>query len=183
MDTWIYIAGAAALVTNFFAYRADSVNSYRLISALAFAFLSAHFYMQDALAGAIGVGIGSIRNLVAIRYNQPGIIIVFVAATVGFCLWEWLVLDHPATLFIAYASALIFTIGSIILTSATSIRRWFIAAEALGLLYALLVGSWLGALFNVSNLTSIGVKLHADQRKTKKGRDKYEKKNARGARC
>lgn len=166
MDKWIYLAGAAALITNFFAYRAESVNTYRLISALAFAFLSTHFYLQGALAGAIGVGIGSIRNLVAMRYNQPSIVVLFFAATVGFCLWEWLVLAHPVTLFVAYASALIFTIGSIVLKSATSIRRWFIAAEALGLLYALLVGSSLGALFNASNLTSIAVKLGTERRNT-----------------
>lgn len=168
MEIWIYIAGAAALVTNFFAYRSESVNTYRLISAIAFAFLSAHFFLQGAMAGAIGVAIGSIRNLVAIRYNHISIVLLFVAATVGFCLWEWLVLGNPLILFIAYASTLIFTIGSIVLKSATSIRRWFVVAETLGLLYAFMAGSVLGALFNLSNLTSIIVKLSAERKASQK---------------
>lgn len=164
MDIWIYLTGAAALITNFFAYRAGSINSYRLISALAFVLLSTHFFLQGALAGAIGVAIGAVRNVVALRYNNPAVVVLFVTVAVGFCLWEWLVLRSPLILFIAYGSTLIFTIGSIVLNSATSVRRWFISAELLGLVYACLVGSGLGALFNISNLTSIGIKLLTERR-------------------
>ncbi|RUO44076.1 hypothetical protein CWE15_02565 [Aliidiomarina taiwanensis] len=163
MEYWIYITGGLAVLTNFIAYRAGTINKYRVIAALALAFLSLHFFLQEALAGAIGIGIGAIRNLVAVRYTNRLVLVVFVAATLGFCLWEWLYLHNPVSLFIAYASALIFTVGAIVLTHVQAIRRWFIVAELLGLLYAFIVGSGLGMLFNLSNLTSIVTKMRSEQ--------------------
>src|SRR5690554_2727558 len=117
LDYWIYITGGLAVLTNFIAYRAGTVNKYRVTAALALALLSLHFYLQGALAGAVGIGIGTLRNLVAVRYTNKVILTLFVGATLGFCLWEWLVLNNPASLFIAYASALIFTVGAIVLTN------------------------------------------------------------------
>ncbi|RTE87792.1 YgjV family protein [Lysobacter sp. N42] len=167
MDVWIYILGGLALVTNFIAYRAASANRYRIIAAFALGFLSAHFFLQGALAGGIALGIGSIRNIVSLRYTQKPVLYIFVLINIGFCLWEWLVLQSSAILFIAYASALIFTVGTIVLQSATRIRQWFILAESLGLIYAALVGSVFGVLFNISNLTSIVVTLWRDHQKAK----------------
>lgn len=159
MDTWVYVLGALALVTNFIAYRAESADRYRIISALALAFLSGHFFLQGALAGGIGLALGSVRNIVSLKYTQKPVLYAFVLINIGFCLWEWLVLQSPAILFIAYASALVFTVGTIVLSNTTKIRQWFILAEVLGLLYAALVGSIFGVLFNISNLTSIVAKL------------------------
>lgn len=168
MNFSIEILGALALITNFIGYRQDTVNRYRLVSAMALAFLSWHFFLLGAMAAGIGLALGAIRNIVALKYRQRWILYLFVLLNVLFCLWEWFVLDNSALLFIAYASSLIFTVGSIALESAVSIRRWFILAEALGLLYAILVGSVFGVLFNVSNLTSILLKLRSDA----KGRSK-----------
>ncbi|MCC5856486.1 MAG: YgjV family protein [Idiomarina sp.] len=165
MEPWIVLTGLLALVTNFIAYRSESANWYRFISAVALAFLSAHFFMQGAMAGGIGLAIGSIRNIVALRYTQPLVLVLFVLANIVFCLWEWLVLQNSAILFIAYASSLIFTVGTIVLKTAAAIRRWFILAEILGLIYAALIGSIFGVLFNLSNLTSIVLKLRDDKRK------------------
>ena len=121
--------------------------------------------MQGALAGGIGLAIGSIRNIVSLRYTQTPVLVGFVFINVAFCIWEWLVLESPAILFIAYASALVFTVGTIVLKSAEAIRKWFIVAELLGLIYAALVGSVFGVLFNISNLTSIVVKLVQESKK------------------
>ncbi|CUS49073.1 MAG: Bacterial inner membrane protein [Idiomarinaceae bacterium HL-53] len=166
MDVWVYLLGAGALIVNFIAYRAETANNYRIISALALGLLSAHFFMQGALAGGIGLAIGSIRNIVSLRYTQTPVLVGFVFINVAFCIWEWLVLESPAILFIAYASALVFTVGTIVLKSAEAIRKWFIVAELLGLIYAALVGSVFGVLFNISNLTSIVVKLVQESKKT-----------------
>lgn len=167
MEIWITLTGLLALVANFIAYRAESANGYRLIAALALALLSSHFFMQGALAGGIALGIGAIRNIVAMKYTRKRVLFAFVAVNIGFCLWEWLYLGNSAILFIAYASALIFTVGTIVLTSASAIRRWFIVAEFLGLIYAAFIGSIFGVLFNLSNLVSIALKLISDRRLAK----------------
>ena len=65
---------------------------------------------------------------------------------------------------VVYASSLIFTVGSIVLQDANQIRRWFVLAEMLGLIFALSVGSIFGSIFNISNLFSIGLKLWQERR-------------------
>jgi len=162
-EIWVHLLGALALITNFIAYRQLTVNRYRVVSAVALAFLSVHFFLLGAMAAGIGLAIGSVRNIVALRYRQPSILMLFLVVNVAFLLWEWLILQNPPILFIAYASSLIFTVGSIVLTSAVSIRRWFILAELLGLVYAALVMSPFGVLFNISNLTSIFLQLRKDK--------------------
>jgi predicted membrane protein len=78
-------------------------------------------------------------------------------------------LNHSWTIVIAYVSSLIFTVGSISLTSAKMIRQWFIFAEILGFIYAVMVGSVFGTVFNVTNLISILFTLYQDmKRKDKK---------------
>ena len=64
---------------------------------------------------------------------------------------------------LAYSSSLIFTIGSIKLNEPDLIRRWFLLAELLGLMYSVLVGSVSGTVFNIVNLTSILLKLLQDK--------------------
>lgn len=164
MDYALYVFGALALITNFIGYRQNTINRYRLVSAFALAFLGTHFFMLGALAAALSLWLGAIRNIVAMRYRQPWILYLFVFLNIAFCLFEWFILNNSPLLFIAYASALIFTVGSIVLTTAASIRRWFVLAEALGLIYAVAVGSVFGVLFNISNFTSIFIKMRSDRR-------------------
>ncbi len=166
MDNHIIIAeafGAIAVVFNFIGYRQQDINRYRLISAIALAAVSTHFFMLEALAAGIGTALACVRNLIAMRYRGNGILAVFVVLNVAFFCYEWGVLDSPWIIIIAYSSSMIFTVGSIILTNAVQIRRWFIFAEALGLIYAVLVGSIFGTIFNISNLCSIFYILYRDR--------------------
>lgn len=164
MDYAVHIFGALALVVNFIGYRQETVNRYRFVSAFALAFLSIHFFLLGAMAAGIGLAIGAVRNIVAMRSQSVAVLLVFVLLNILFCFWEWFVLNNSATLFVAYTASLIFTVGSIVLKSATSIRRWFIVAESLMLVYAVLMGSVFGILFNLSNLTSIFLKLRSDKK-------------------
>ncbi|RUO81210.1 hypothetical protein CWI84_00115 [Idiomarina tyrosinivorans] len=151
--------GAAALVVNFIGYRQNTADRYRIVAALALALLSTHWFLLDAMAAGIVCAIASVRNIVALRYHGRWTLAAFVLLNVGFFIWEWRVYGADLPLFIAYASAFVFTVGSIVLNNATQIRRWFIVAESLGLIYALLIGSVSGSLFNIVNLTSILTKL------------------------
>lgn len=164
MEFALYLFGALALLTNFIGYRQNTVNRYRLVSAFALAFLSIHFFILGAMAAGISLALGAVRNIVAMKYRQRWILYLFVLLNIAFCLFEWFVLQNSALLFIAYASALVFTVGSIVLESAASIRRWFIVAELLGLVYAVAVGSVFGIVFNISNLTSILLKMYHEKR-------------------
>jgi hypothetical protein len=160
--------GALAVVLNFIGYRQNDVNRYRFISALALASVSTHFFMLGATAAGIGCLLACIRNIVAMRYRSHSVVLLFVAANIGFLLFEWFGLGNGWIILIAYSSSLIFTVGSIVLQDAVRIRQWFILAEILGLVYALLVGSIFGSVFNISNLISILVKLKQDKTQIKK---------------
>ncbi|RUO36429.1 YgjV family protein [Aliidiomarina sanyensis] len=165
MDIWIHIFGAAALITNFIGYRQDTVNGYRFVVAFALAFLSVHFFLLGAMAAGIGLAIGAVRNIVAMRYQSVPVLLIFVGLNVFFCLVEWFVFKNSPILFIAYTASLIFTVGSVILKSADTIRKWFIVAETMMLCYAFLIFTPFGMLFNISNLTSIFLKLRSDKRR------------------
>lgn len=164
MDYALYLFGALALIFNFIGYRQNTVNRYRLVSAFALAFLSCHFFLLGAMAAGITLALGAVRNIVAMKYRQRWILYLFVLLNILFCLWEYFIVGHSALLFIAYASSLLFTVGSIVLESASSIRRWFVVAELLGLIYAIAVGSIFGILFNISNLTSIITKMLSERK-------------------
>ncbi|WP_100658176.1 YgjV family protein [Alteromonas flava] len=151
--------GAVAVILNFIGYRQNEINHYRFISALALASVSTHFFLLGAMAAGIGCMLASIRNIVAMRYRHNGILYLFIALNIGFLCYELFVLKHGLMILVAYASSLIFTVGSIVLQNATQVRRWFVLAEVLGLIYALSVGSIFGSVFNISNLFSIGLKL------------------------
>ncbi len=167
MDKHIIIAeafGAIAVVFNFIGYRQQDINRYRLISAFALAAVSTHFFMLDALAAGIGTAMACVRNLIAMHYRGNGVLALFVVLNIAFFSYEWGVLDSPWIIIIAYSSSMIFTVGSIVLSNAAQIRRWFIFAEGLGLVYAILVGSIFGTIFNISNLCSIFYVLFKDRR-------------------
>lgn len=164
MDYLLHILGALALVTNFIGYRQNTINRYRFISAIALALLSWHFFLLGGTAAGITLALGAIRNIVALKYRQRWILYLLVLINSAFCAWEWFVLGNSALLFFSYAAALIFTVGSIVLQSAASVRRWFILAECLGFIYAAAVGSAFGILFNISNLTSIFLKMRSDRK-------------------
>lgn len=153
--------GAVAVVLNFIGYRQTNVDRYLLISAFALSALSVHFFVLDAMAAGIGTLLASVRNFIAIKHRSNAILFFFVAVNVGFLAYEWFVLDHSWIIFIAYASSLIFTVGSLVIRDVRIIRKVFIVAEGLGLVYAVLVGSLFGTVFNVSNLFSILSKIRA----------------------
>ncbi|WP_051275601.1 YgjV family protein [Aestuariibacter salexigens] len=155
--------GALAVVLNFIGYRQNDVNRYRFISALALASVSTHFFLLGAMAAGIGCLLASVRNIIAMRYRSYGVLWFFVAANLAFLAYEWFALQHGWLILVAYASSLIFTVGSIVLQDATRIRQWFIVAEVLGLIYAVMVGSIFGSVFNISNLASIVIKLRQDR--------------------
>lgn len=164
MMLWIAEAfGALAVVLNFIGYRQNDVNQYRLYSAIALASVSTHFFMLGAMAAGIGCLLACIRNIVAMRYRSKEILYLFMATNIAFFCYEWFGLDHPWYILFSYVSSLIFTVGSIVLQNAMRIRQWFILAESLGLVYALIVGSIFGSVFNVSNLVSIAIKLYQEK--------------------
>jgi hypothetical protein len=162
------VFGAIAVVFNFIGYRQSDINRYRFISAIALLSVSIHFFLIGAMAAGIGCMLACIRNIVAIKYRGLLVLIAFVTANFCFFFYELLWLDHSWIIVIAYASSLIFTIGSISLTSAKMIRQWFILAEVLGLIYAITVGSIFGTIFNVTNLLSIFYTLYQDAAAEKK---------------
>lgn len=151
--------GAVAVVLNFIGYRQFNVDKYLLISAFALAALSVHFFMLDAMAAGIGTLLASARNLIAIKHRSRIILFFFIAINMGFLAYEWFVLQHDWIIFVAYTSSLIFTIGSLVIRDTHTIRKVFLIAETLGLIYAISVGSIFGTVFNVSNLISIVSKL------------------------
>lgn len=160
--------GVAALVLNFIAYRQPSANRYRLISAIALGSLSVHFFMIDAMAGSIVTGIAFFRNLIALRWQGPWVLWSFVGVNIAFLLYEIMFPQGGQAVYwalaLAYSSSIIFTVGSIKLNDPDLIRRWFLVAEVLGLMYSVLVGSVSGTVFNIVNLTSILLKLLQDKR-------------------
>ena len=163
MLLWLAEAlGALAVVLNFIGYRQNDVNQYRFFSALALASVSAHFFMLGAMAAGIGCLLACIRNFVAMRYRSKEILYLFMDSNIGFFCYEWFGLDHPWYILFSYVSSLIFTVGSIVLQNAMRIRQWFIVAELLGLVYAVIVGSIFGSIFNISNLFSILLKLYQE---------------------
>ena len=159
--------GALAVVINFIGYRQNDINRYRVISALALLSVGIHFFLLGAMAAGIGCFLACARNIVSLRYQNGFVVGLFVAINFGFLAYEWFLLNHHWNIFIAYASSIIFTIGTFVLKDITRIRQWFILAEVLGLIYSLLVGSIFGSVFNISNLISIFVKLLQDNRHKK----------------
>jgi len=160
--------GAAAVVLNFIGYRQQDINRYRFISALALLAVSTHFFLIDAIAAGISCALACARNIIAMRHRGIQILVFFIAANLGFFIYEWFFLGSSWIILFAYSSSILFTVGSIILTSAVRIRQWFIAAESLGLVYTVLVGSIFGTVFNVTNLCSIFYTLYTDKRKQQK---------------
>lgn len=156
--------GLLALIANFIAYRQTTANRYRIVSACALSALSVHFFMLGAVAGGVVTAMAVVRNVIALRWRGSIVLWGFVAINFIFFGWE-LTNQEPLTpLLLAYTSSIIFTVGSIVLNDPTSIRRWFLLAELLGLAYAIVVGSVSGTVFNIVNLTSIILKLLQDRR-------------------
>lgn len=171
LTTYAEVFGAIAVVLNFIGYRQQDINRYRFISALALASVSTHFFLLgNAEAAGIGCALASIRNIIAIKYRGYVVLSFFIAANLAFLAYEWFLLDSAWIILFAYISSLIFTVGSVTLTSALRIRQWFILAELLGLTFAILVGSVFGTVFNITNLCSIFYTLYSDQRKANKAK-------------
>lgn len=156
--------GISALILNFIAYRQESANRYRVVSALALAALSIHFAIIGALAGSIVTGMAVIRNIIALRWQGPIVLWGFVLLNVVLAGYEFSIGTELLPLLAAYTSSIIFSVGSIRLNDPEQIRRWFIVAESLGLAYAIMVGSIEGIIFNLFNLGSIILKLLQNRR-------------------
>lgn len=143
------------------------MNRYRIVSGIAVLSLGIHFGLIGAMAASIACILSFVRNLVAIRYQNVGVVILFVALNIGFWAYEWFYLGHGWLIFIAYGSSIIFTVGTIVLKTPASMRRWFIIAESLGLVYAVLVSSIFGTVFSICNLLSIFIKQYQERRRDK----------------
>ena len=153
------LIGACALGFNIVAYRQNEMARYLIFSCFSMACLSLHFYLLEAFAAAIGCGLAALRNAVALKSRASWVVVVFVTLNISAMLIEYFVLKHGALLFLAYCSGFIFTVGSIVITQVEVMRRWFLVAEALGCLYAVIVGSVFGTIFNVVNMTNIIIKM------------------------
>lgn len=160
--------GALAVIVNFIGYRQNDVNRYRLISGIALVSVGIHFFLIDAMAAGIACFLAFTRNMIAMRTQHVSVVVVFVLIHIGFLAWEWFWLQHSWIIFVAYGSSIIFTVGSVALKSAESIRRWFVLAELLGLMYSVLVGSLFGTLFNTTNLISIFIKELQERKRRQK---------------
>lgn len=178
--------GVIAVIINVISYRQHDMNRYRLVSAIALSFLALHFFLLDAISGAIVLLISVIRNIMAMRWQTVSLAILFAGLTIGFGLLEWFYVPmlqtwfsalattvgapewqyvaQPWTMLFAYLSAVIFAVGTILIRNTTQLRKCFLLAESLGLVYALSVGSVLGTVFNVFNLISIVFTLYQDSR-------------------
>ena len=157
------LIGASALAFNIVAYRQNDMARYLIFSGCSMACLSVHFYLLEAFAAAIGCGLAGLRNAVALKSRASWVVVLFVSLNMAAMLIEYFVLKHSALLFLAYASGLIFTVGSIMITQVTLMRRWFLFAEGLGCLYAVIVGSVFGTIFNLVNITNIVSKMRTTQ--------------------
>lgn len=151
--------GAVAVVVNFISYRQNDINRYRLISAVALGFLCVHFYLLGAMAAAVVLFLSSFRNLLAMRWQNMWMVHGFLLVNFAFWAYELFWLSNPWYVSVAYGSSVIFIVGSILIQQATLMRKWFVLAELMGLIYCLLVGSIFGTVFNTLNLVSILYKL------------------------
>jgi len=131
---------------------------------MALALLSVHFYLLDAMAASVVLGLSCIRNLMALRWQNIPLVILFVTLNLGFFCYEWFWLNNGWQILIAYSSALIFIVGTILIRDTRIIRKWFLLAETMGLCYALLVGSIFGSVFNLANIISILFKQFRERR-------------------
>ncbi|GEA13497.1 YgjV family protein [Alteromonas sp. KUL49] len=156
--------GAVAVVLNFIGYRQRHVDRYLIWSACALACVSTHFFMLGAMAAGVGTMLACIRNVVALKYRGKRVVSIFIASNLCFFAYEWFVLNHDAMILVAYASSLIFTVGSIMIRDTVLMKRWFLLAEFLGLVYALSVGSIFGTIFNISNMASIFISMYKSRK-------------------
>ncbi|MDG1122407.1 MAG: YgjV family protein [Glaciecola sp.] len=159
-NVWVAEAfGFSAILFNIVGYRSNNMRSYLILSGGAMLCLSAHFFMLDAMAAGIGCGLAAIRNAVTLAVRGTWVLVLFISLSIGFFIYEWVILQHGYIILLAYTSSFIFTAGSILFTDVALMRRWFIFAESIGLVYALAVGSIFGSVFNTVNLCSIAIKM------------------------
>lgn len=159
-NVWIAEAfGLGAIMFNIVGYRSNNMRRYLFLSGGAMLCLSTHFFLLGAMAAGIGCGLAAIRNAVTLAVRGTWVLVLFISLNIGFFIYEWVILEHGYLIILAYTSSFIFTAGSILFTDVALMRRWFIFAESIGLVYALAVGSIFGSVFNAVNLTSIVVKM------------------------
>ncbi len=153
-----------AMLINFWAYRQTLVNRYRLISGIAMVCLGTHFLLLDAMAAAVGCYLAFARNLISMRTQNRNIVILFVILNVLFLLYELFVLDHGLFILLAYTASIIFTVGTFVLSSAQMMRKVFLVAVLLNLIYAIYVGSVMGTLGIVIGITGITTKMWQERK-------------------
>lgn len=116
-------------------------------------------FLLGAMAAGIGCGLAAMRNAVTLVVRGTWVLVLFISLSIGFFIYEWVILQHGYLIILAYTSSFIFTAGSILFTDVALMRRWFIFAESIGLVYALAVGSIFGSVINTVNLCSIAFKM------------------------
>ncbi|MDC0602890.1 YgjV family protein [Aliiglaciecola sp.] len=162
---WIAESFAAmAMLINFVAYRQTNINRYRLISGLAMICLGTHFLLLDALAAAIGCYLAFFRNLISMRIQTIDVVVVFVCINLAFFTFELVVLQNSLFILLAYTASIIFTVGTFLISSAHRIRQYFLIAESLNLVYAIIVGSLIGTLGIVVSILGIVSKIWQERR-------------------
>ena len=159
-NVWIAEAfGFGAIIFNLVGYRSNNMRRYLYLSGGAMLCLSTHYFLLGAMAAGIGCGLAALRTAVTLAVRGPWVLVLFISLNIGFFIYEWVILEHGYIILLAYTSAFIFTAGSIMFTDIAVMRRWFIFAESIGLVYALAVGSIFGSVFNTVNLCSIAFKM------------------------
>ena len=131
------------------------MQHYRIFSGIAMLLLSTHYFMIGGLAAAIGCGLAVVRNIVSLRYNSWLVTGSFVAINIILMSWQFFYLEDSYNIFLAYAASIIFTIGTLRFTCVNKMRKAFISAEALSIVYAVLVGSIFGTVYSVLNISII----------------------------
>lgn len=155
IDAAIESLAILALGANIYAYRQHLVQRYRIYSGLAMMLLSLHFFFLEAYAAGIGCGLAMIRNIVALRFNGWLCTGLFLAVNLLCFAYEWFVLHHGSEIIIAYTVSVIFTIGTLRIHQATQLKKLFLGAELLSIVYCVIIGSIFGSVYGLFNAAVI----------------------------
>ncbi len=147
------VIALGALCCNIAGYRQHCMQSFRVYTCFAMALLSTHFFLIDALAASIGCGLAVIRNIVSLRYNNWTITAVFVILNLAPMYWQLVYRDDSWLIVLAYAASIIFTVATLRFNSTSiTMRKVFLTAEILSIIYVVLVGSIVGTIYNSFNI-------------------------------
>lgn len=143
-----------ALLCNMLGYRQTTMRGYRMLSCIAMVFLSTHFFLLGAYAATIGCGSAFIRNIISLYKTGWSVTIPFIILYLILMCWQFIALGDGPVILLAYAGSIAFTIGTLQFEETnTRMKQVFLTAETLSVVYAILVGSILGTVFNLFNIS------------------------------